>query len=57
MRGQQPVQLSPYACPRGAFGLFGHGYLYFCLPYICKEAAACHAHARPGLDFRPEART
>lgn len=41
---QQSVFLSPFACPRGAFGLFGHGYLYFCLPYMCKATAECHVN-------------
>ncbi|XP_005089631.1 uncharacterized protein LOC101862385 isoform X2 [Aplysia californica] len=56
MAHQQEVTLSTYSCPRGSFGLFGHGYLYFCLPYICKESAECHKQFRlpeNGLSITP----
>ncbi|KAK3750379.1 hypothetical protein RRG08_015872 [Elysia crispata] len=39
------IQLTTYSCPRGAFGLYGYKYLYFCLPYICKASSECKARA------------
>ncbi|RUS69963.1 hypothetical protein EGW08_022271 [Elysia chlorotica] len=44
-QGKYDIQLTTYSCPRGAFGLFGYKYLYFCLPYICKASSECKARA------------
>ena len=41
------IQLATYSCPRGAFGLYGYKYLYFCLPYICKASYECKTRSMP----------
>merc|ERR1719239_474501 len=38
---EQQLLLKTYACPRGAFGLFGYGYLYYCLAFICRATDSC----------------
>nr|KAI8769347.1 hypothetical protein BgiMline_001370 [Biomphalaria glabrata] len=41
MAWKQKIEIMTYSCPRGTFNLYGHAYLYFCLPYICKASAEC----------------
>ncbi|KAH9489181.1 hypothetical protein Btru_057774 [Bulinus truncatus] len=44
MAWKQKIEIMTYSCPRGSFSLYGHAYLYFCLPYICKASAECKRH-------------
>ncbi|KAK0041294.1 Protein HtrL, partial [Biomphalaria pfeifferi] len=36
---EQEVEIQTYRCSNGQFGLYSSDIQYFCLPYVCKEAA------------------
>ncbi|CAL1527685.1 unnamed protein product [Lymnaea stagnalis] len=46
MASKQKIDIMTYSCPRGSFSLYGHAYLYFCLPYICKASAECKTRSQ-----------